>query len=54
MSWILSNLPNPSGRNMTLGLTQPLTEVNTTNPKKKALEGTGRPAHKADNIAAIY
>jgi hypothetical protein len=27
----LFSLPNPSSRTMTLGLTQPLTEMNTTN-----------------------
>jgi hypothetical protein len=34
MSWICSNLPNPSGRTMTLGSTQPLTEMSTRNLKK--------------------
>jgi hypothetical protein len=43
------NLPNPSSRTMTLGSTQPLTEISTRNfPGDK-----GRPAHKADNITAI-
>jgi hypothetical protein len=36
MRWIFfSNLPNPSGRNMVLGLTQPLTEIYTRNLKKE-------------------
>jgi hypothetical protein len=30
-----SNLPNPSGHTMALGLTQPLTEMSTRNLKKK-------------------
>jgi hypothetical protein len=52
MIWIFSNLPNPSGRTMTLGSTQPLTEMSTRNLKKET-GGKGRPAHKADNLAAI-
>jgi hypothetical protein len=36
MRWIFSNLHNPSGRSMALGLTQPLTEMSTGNLKKKA------------------
>jgi hypothetical protein len=35
MRWIFSNLPNPSGRTMAMGLTQPLTEMSTRNLKKK-------------------
>jgi hypothetical protein len=35
MRWIFSNLPNPSGHTMALGLTQPLTEISTRNLKKK-------------------
>jgi hypothetical protein len=35
MSWIFSNLPNPSGRTMALGSTQPLTEMSTRNLKKR-------------------
>jgi hypothetical protein len=44
------NLPNPSSCTMPLGLTQPLTEMNTRN-----LSGGGkqRPVHKADNLTAI-
>jgi hypothetical protein len=43
------NLPNPSSRNMALGLTQPLTEMSTRNlPGDKK-----RPAHRTDNLAAI-
>jgi hypothetical protein len=33
-----------------LGLTQPLTEMNTRNLSG----GKGQPAHKADNFTAIY
>jgi hypothetical protein len=44
------NLPNPSRRTLTLLSTQPLTEMSTRNyPGDK-----GRPAHKADNLTAIY
>jgi hypothetical protein len=43
------DLPNPSCRIMVLGLTQPLTEMSTTNPPW----GKGRPASKADNLTAI-
>jgi hypothetical protein len=35
---------------MSLGSTQPLTEMSTRNLPG----GKGRPAHKADNITAIY
>jgi hypothetical protein len=31
MRWIFFSLPNPSSRTLTLGLTQPLTEVSTRN-----------------------
>jgi hypothetical protein len=37
MRWIFSNLPNPSGRIMALGSTQPLTEMSTGNLKKKVM-----------------
>jgi hypothetical protein len=47
-----SNLPNPSGSTMALGSTQPLTEMSTRNLKNKP-GGKGRPAHRADNLAAI-
>jgi hypothetical protein len=44
------NLPNPSGHTMALGSTQPLTEMSTRN-----LPGSKKqPAHRADNLAAIY
>jgi hypothetical protein len=43
------NLPNPSSRTMALGSTHSLTEMSTRN----LLGGKGRPAHKADNFAAI-
>jgi hypothetical protein len=42
------NLPNPSSRTMTLGSTQPLTEMSTRN----LLGGRGWPARKADNFTA--
>jgi hypothetical protein len=43
------NLPNPSSRTMAQGSTQPLTEMSTRNlPGNKK-----RPAHRADNLAAI-
>jgi hypothetical protein len=35
---------------MALGLTQPLTDMSTRNLPG----GKGRPAHKADNLTAIY
>jgi hypothetical protein len=41
--------PNPSSRIMALGSTQPLTEMSTRNLPG----GKGRPARKADNLAAI-
>jgi hypothetical protein len=45
-----SNSPNPSGRTMALGSTQPLTKMSTrTLPR-----GKKRPARRADNLAAIY
>jgi hypothetical protein len=44
------NLPNPSSRTMTLGTTQPLTEMSTRNLSG----GKKRPARRADNLAAIY
>jgi hypothetical protein len=44
------NLPNPSSRTMALGSTQPLTEMSTRNLPG----GKERPAHRADNLAAIY
>jgi hypothetical protein len=43
------NSPNPSSRTVTLGLTQPLTEMSTRN-----LSGDkGRPACKANKLTAI-
>jgi hypothetical protein len=44
------NLPNPSSRIMTLGSTQPVTEMSTRNFPG----GKKRPAPRADNLAAIY
>jgi hypothetical protein len=49
MRWIFSNLSNPSGRTMTLGPTQPLTAMSARNLPG----GKGRPARRADNLAAI-
>jgi hypothetical protein len=43
------NLPNPSSRIMSLGSTQPLTEMSTRN----LAGGKKRPERKADNLAAI-
>jgi hypothetical protein len=43
------NWPNSSIRTMTLGSTQPLTEMSTRNLPK----GKGRPVRKADNLTAI-
>jgi hypothetical protein len=42
-------LPNPSSHVMALRPTQPLTEMSTRNIS----EGKKRPAHMADNLAAI-
>jgi hypothetical protein len=44
------NLPNPSSCTMALGSTQPVTEMSTRNFPG----GKKRPAHRADNLAAIY
>jgi hypothetical protein len=44
------NLPNPSSRTMTLGSTQPLTEMSTRNIPG----GKKRPARRAENRAVIY
>jgi hypothetical protein len=43
------NLPKPSSRTMALGSTQPLREMSTRNLPG----GKKRPAHRADNLAAI-
>jgi hypothetical protein len=43
------NLPNPSSPTMALGSTQPLTEMSTRN----LTGGKGRPARRADNLAAV-
>jgi hypothetical protein len=43
------NWPNPSSRTMTLGSSQPLTEMSTTNLPG----GKGRPQSGADNLTAI-
>jgi hypothetical protein len=52
MRWNFSNLPNPSGRTMALGSTQPLTEMSTRNLKKETW-GKVQRALRADNLAAI-
>jgi hypothetical protein len=44
------NLRNTSSHTMVLGSTQPLTEMSTRNLPG----GKKRPAHRADNLAAIY
>jgi hypothetical protein len=41
MRWIFFNLPNPSGRTMALGLTQPLTEMSMRILKKETWEVKG-------------
>jgi hypothetical protein len=41
MRWIFFNSPNPSGRTMALGSTQPLSEMSTRNLKKKKKETWG-------------
>jgi hypothetical protein len=45
----LFSLPNSASRTMALGLTEPLTEMSTRNLPG----GKKRPAHRADNLAAI-
>jgi hypothetical protein len=46
MSIYFSIVPNPFGRTMTLGSTEPPTEMSTRNLPA----GRGRPARKADNL----
>jgi hypothetical protein len=46
----LFNWHDPSSRTMALGLTQPLTEMSTSNHPG----GKGKPAHEADNLPAVY
>jgi hypothetical protein len=43
------NLPNSSSRTIALGSTQPLTKTSNRN----LAGGKKRPAHRADNLAAI-
>jgi hypothetical protein len=43
------NVPNPSGRTIALGSTQPLTKMST----KNLTGGKGRPARKDDKLTAI-
>jgi hypothetical protein len=43
------NWPNPSSRTMTLGSTQPLTEMST----RSLPGGKARPAPKTDNLTTI-
>jgi hypothetical protein len=47
---IFFNLPNLSSRTVTLGLTQPLTEMSTSNLPG----GKKRSESRADNLAATY
>jgi hypothetical protein len=47
------SLPNPPSRSMDLESTQPLTEMSTRNLPREGEGGKGRPACKADNLAAI-
>jgi hypothetical protein len=47
--WIIFNLPDSSSRTTALESTQPLTEMSTRNLPT----GKMRPAHRADNLAAI-
>jgi hypothetical protein len=47
------NWPNPSSRTMSLGSTQPLTEMSTRNLPGRGGGGKERPARKADNLTAI-
>jgi hypothetical protein len=44
------NVPNHSSRTMSLGPTQPLTEMSTRNFPG----GKKRPGRRADNLSAIY
>jgi hypothetical protein len=46
------NLPNPSSPTMTLGSTQPLSEMSTRNLPGGGGD-KGRPARKANNLTAI-
>jgi hypothetical protein len=52
---VFVDLPNPSGRTMALGSTQPLTEMSTRNllKKKKKTGGKVRRARGTDNLTAI-
>jgi hypothetical protein len=43
------NMPNPSSRSMTLGSTQPVTEMSTRNLPG----GRGRPPRRAGKLAAV-
>jgi hypothetical protein len=52
MRWIFSNLPNPFGRTMALGSTQPLTKMRTGILKKNP-GGKVLPERRADNLATI-
>jgi hypothetical protein len=46
------NLPNPSSRNIAMGLTQSLTEIST---RRSFWEGgKTRPALKANNLTAVW
>jgi hypothetical protein len=58
MGWIFSNLPNPSGRTMAPGVEsasniKEYQELKKKKKKKRNLGAKGRPARKADDLAAI-
>jgi hypothetical protein len=49
------NVPNPSSRTTPLGSTQPVTEMREMSHRNLPGGGVkGRPAHKADNLTAIF
>jgi hypothetical protein len=55
MRWIFSNLPNPSGRTMALGSSQPLTEMNTRvcEMYRTAKDAVGTAVHSTYNILLL-
>jgi hypothetical protein len=55
MKYIFSNLPNPSGRTMALGVDSASNRNEYQESLKIKKPGVKvRPARKADNLAAIY
>jgi hypothetical protein len=48
------NLSNPSSRTMTLGFTQPLTEMSTRRYFWGGSGGKALPARKAGNLTAVF